>query len=147
MKENKENKVKQWGRLEVGELYCYIDGIGGIGVAVEENSGEDDQYFRCGNYYHTEEEAEYFRDKQRLMNDIRQWKKIHDNTRVHWENLNQNKIGIGYRHDEKQLKPMEYMYAEMLFSTFFSGVEIAEACIETFRDEIVSVIERGESWE
>ena len=147
MKENKENKVKRWERLKANETYWYIDEYNGVIATVDLNANGDDWRYQNGNYYYSKEEAAYYADKQQLINDIRRWKRIHDNATVNWKDAEQNKVGIGYRHDKKQLKPMEYMYAEMLFSTFFSGVEIAEACIETFRDEIVSVIERGKSWE
>ena len=147
MNENKENKVKCWERLPVSKTYWYIDGYNRIKETAEMYTQSDNCRYQSGNYYYSEEEATYYADKQRLINDIRRWKRIHDNGTVNWKNLNQNKVGIGYLHEEKRLKPMEYMYAEMLFSTFFTSVEIAEECYETFRDEIVSVLERGESWE
>lgn len=62
IKEIKKPKYKRW-RAEKGEKYFYIGGSGNVYYQTECHDEYDDFFYAIGNYFKTEEEAEFRRQQ------------------------------------------------------------------------------------
>lgn len=118
IKEIKKPKYKRW-RAEKGEKYFYIGGSGNVYYQTECHDEYDDFFYAIGNYFKTEEEAE-FRKKQLLY--LRRYKDyLGDDlvTEDDWKNTNILKYCALYNYSCKQIEIYSY-YDQKFQSAIYS---------------------------
>lgn len=130
---------KRYERVAHGEYYWCIDSEGFIDSTPEMNLMTDYKSYAYGNYYHSQAEAGYFRDKQQLMSDIRRWKLQNGMS-------GGNEYSIVFRPIIWKLATYHYKY-NTPFELLFPTETAAEKCIETFNDRLLDIHERGKLWE
>ena len=104
------------------------------------NCDADESLYEKGLLFDTKKEAEQFIKEQTLIKKIKCWAKEQQGD---WKfNLDKGttKYDIYYSRVEKKLKIFEaYTVTEFKKLPYFKSQEIAQACIDEFRDEILEV--------
>ena len=140
--EPEPHKPKRWERVAAGETFYYISPKGMV-IARKDNGASHNGYYNCGNYYHTQAEAEYYRDKRQLETDIRRWKWEHDSGTLDCDDNEKYKFRITYDYKHEELLNEVSVTWINFFSIFFSTLELTRKCIAVFGDRIKEIIERG----
>ena len=105
-------------------------------------SYEADKYlYDIGLYFDTKEEAEQFIKEQTLIKKIKCWvKEQQGDWKPDWEDTNQKKYYIAYDFELETVHVIHNKYYTVFSKLpYFKSKEIAKACIDEFRDEIVEV--------
>ena len=131
VKEIEKPKYKRW-RAEKGEKYYFLDSSCSVVYMVDSYIESDQKRYEVGNYFKTEEEAE-FRGQQLLY--LQQYKDYlgYDLvTKDDWENIGRLKFCALYNYETKEIEI--YWYCEQKFQgTIYSK---SKEKIENFIEEI-----------
>lgn len=98
--------------------------------------------FEHGLYFNTEQEAEQYLKKRKLLFKIHQWaKEQNGGWEPDWEEEEGKKWYVYYNHVEESLKvTWGYNSTNFIKLPYFKTEEIAQECIEIFGDEIKEVL-------
>lgn len=107
-KSNEQQPKKRW-RGEYDEEYYFIDYCNKIDAWKELNYKTDKGLYELGNYFKTEEEAEFELNKRLVYQELKDYALEHNENDVDWTNVNQLKWGIFYDNESKCLD-YDYWY-------------------------------------
>lgn len=102
----------------------------------------DKNYFKMGEYFNTEDEAEQHLKECKLLFKLHQWAKLkNDGWKPDWEEDEEKKWYVYYNHVEERLKVIwGYNSTNFIKLPYFKTEEIAQACIDEFGEEIKEVL-------
>ena len=103
--------------------------------------GDDKRSYEIGLLFDTKEEAEQFIKEQTLIKKIKCYtKEQQGDWEPNWEDTNQKKYYIAYDFELETVHVIHNKYYTVFSKLpYFKSKEIAKACIDEFRDEIVEV--------
>lgn len=127
-KENKINK-KRW-RSGQNCAYYFITNCGDLRSDTEYGSAFDEKNYRFGNYFKTEEEAEFARKKQLICQQLKDYALEHNTEEIDWNNLNQFRWFINYNSNSKRIIYCWTRYLIDINQIYFTSEEIARAAVE-----------------
>lgn len=124
-------------------VYC-VDGDTGeiVEVYYTANNTTDRFLFEHGYYFETKEEAEHFLKERKLMFKIHQWaKEKNEGWKPDWSDGGENKYYIFYGHSGNEFEVSSVVISDNFKKLpYFKSREIAQECIDLFREEILEVL-------
>ena len=124
------------------ELYYIDDYTGELNERTFYTWDDDDKRsYEIGLLFDTKEEAEQFIKEQTLIKKIKCYtKEQQGDWEPNWEDTNQKKYYIAYDFELETVHVIHNKYYTVFSKLpYFKSKEIAKACIDEFRDEIVEV--------
>jgi len=137
---NKGNKPlkKRW-RAEINKTYFYISANGKIHSYPEESSEDDEILYKLGNYFATEEEAEFELNKRLVFQQLKDYAFSHNKIELDWKNQQQPKYFI--------VKSATGLAWERIYSkgyseqVYFSSADILSNAIKAIgKDKIIKYL-------
>lgn len=125
---------KRWRTL-IGNFYYFIVSGGEVRPAQEGKTKLDDQYYAIGNYFKTEEEAEFEVERLKVIAELREWATPVD--KFDWSNTTENKYLIQLKNDTVGNFWLvvdvwrKYQFCDLVFAS----EEMAENAIEAVGEE------------
>lgn len=119
----------------------YIDNFGTFTGYDYYATSVDKIFYKTGLLFDTKEQAEQFKREQTLIKKIKCWaKEQQGDWKPDWEDTNQKKYYIAYDFELETVHVIHNKYYTVFSKLpYFKSKEIAKACIDEFRDEIVEV--------
>lgn len=131
-KGNKANK-KRW-RSKRNNKYYSISNCGDLISNIEYGCGFDKSSYQLGNYFKTEKEAEFARDKQLIYQQLKDYALEHNTEAIDLNNPNQSKWIITYDSSDKEIR---YCWTSTIFinQVYFTSKKIARDAVEEIGKE------------
>lgn len=108
--ERLENQSDVNWRAGLNEMYFYINEYGDIYYEFENDSEFDDNAYKTGNYFKTEEQAEKILEKIKIYVKLKRVaEKLNNGQKIDWNNNEQKKYYISFFEGNKKLYST-YMY-------------------------------------
>ena len=138
VKKSNETTKKRW-KAEVGQKYYYIDEynnkiVGTFMGALKNYDAEDEadkNLYKFGNYFKTEEEAEFELNKRLVYQELKDYALEHNEYELDWKNNEQVKWVIFYDKEDELLKYSSRLFCYDLGQIYFSSEEIAHEAVKT----------------
>ena len=92
IQKSNEPMNKRW-RADENEQYYFINGCM-IDYYREDHDAEDEKLYRMGNYFRTQEEAEFELNKRLVLQQLKDYALLHNECKLDWQNYNQAKFFI-----------------------------------------------------
>ena len=100
--ERLENQSEVNWRAKLNEMYFYINEYGDIAYEFENDSEFDDNAYKTGNYFKTEEQAEKILDKVNIYVKLKRLAaKLNNGIKIDWNNKKQIKYYITFSNSDK----------------------------------------------
>ena len=128
-KANQKSK-KRW-RGEEDDHYYFISDCGEIQCDYEEKFDGDSYHYQSGNYFKTEEEAEFELNRRLVYQELKDYALEHNEGEIDWKNSKQEKWVISY---DNQIKCFTYLVRYVLSDIgqiYFSSRKIAQEAVKT----------------
>lgn len=127
---DKSNKTakKRW-RAEVSEIYYYLGTDGQIYSTGENSGGFDERTYKVGNYFKTEEEAEFELNKRLIYQELKDYALEHNKHEFNWVDPLQDKWTIYYDFGVKRLSVSSWHTIYGMGQIYFSSKTIAKSAI------------------
>jgi hypothetical protein len=132
-KGNKTNK-KRW-RSKRNNKYYSISNCGDLISNIEYGCGLDESSYQLGNYFKTEKEAEFARDKQLIYQKLKDYALEHNTEEIDWNNLNQFKWFIRYDSNYKEIKYCWTRFSIYINQIYFTSKEIVKDAIKEIGED------------
>ena len=125
----KSNKPKKRWRATKDKIYYFVDSDLTVASDTDNYVDIDDKHYKIGNYFKTEEEAEFEKEKCSVYQELKDYAIEHNEGEIDWNNKKQHKYYIycyngGIYIDNKNIT----MY---LGQIYFTSSEIANNAINT----------------
>lgn len=120
---------KRW-RGERNNHYYFISGAGGIGKGREDKVAYDSNRYQLGNYFRTEEEAEFELNKRLVYQELKDYAFEHNEGEIDWENHEQEKWVLSYNSQIKFLGCYLTSVISDIGQIYFSSRKIAQEAVE-----------------
>ena len=127
-------------RVEVGEIYWFVDDKGQICSTKERYSYADNYRYESGNYYLSPEDAERAEKQIRLFRILDRFSRQNGWTDDLWEDLKIAKHCIYFDNNYKKIEINSIYTNRQVCQVYFQSVEIARQAIEKYRDLIMEVM-------
>lgn len=122
-KSNKTTK-KRW-RAKIDEVYYYISSVGKIDSTTEVDHSFDEGAYKFGNYFKTNEEAEFELNKRLVYQELKDYALEHNKVKLNWKDSLQDKWCICYDFHNKILSPENWHTIGEIGQIYFSSQQIA----------------------
>lgn len=134
IKQCDDNKV--W-KPKFKEDYYIFDITGKVHKYDNINSDLDKGIIEFGSHFKTIEEAERASFELKLHNDLKRFALENNECDIDWDCEKQDKYFIYYRYNDSEID-FTYMWQSREFNqVYFTSEEIAQKCIETFKDDLI----------
>ena len=120
---------KRW-RAKQGDGYYFINTGGGINFDTEEVAALDDLRYNIGNYFKTEEEAEFEIERLKVIAELKEW--ATPISKFDWNDNTQKKYVIIL---ENNYLRADFFYSLQICGLYFESREIAEYAIKAVGEE------------
>lgn len=94
-KSNKSNLKQNW-RADRDGIYFYINSYLNVMFDEDKYFDTDNKRYKVGNYFKTEEEAEFEKEKMLVYQELKNYAFEHNESEIDWENREQYKYYIFY---------------------------------------------------
>lgn len=129
-------KEKVIGRVKEDEWYFYIDDTEGIIEDTDNYVTKDNNRWYLGNYFHTEKEAEKYRDYLKAVATVKMAiLKANGDWVADWNDEDQEKYGILY-YGKKFMSWTSGGYKELQVIPYCASEEVAKQIIKDFEKEL-----------
>lgn len=134
IKKANQTHQKRWRGEEDDHYYCISD-CGEILCEYEEKFDGDSYRYQSGNYFKTEEEAEFELNRRLVYQELKDYALEHNEGEIDWKNSEQEKWVISY---ENQIKCFAY-FIKCVFSDigqiYFSSRKIAQEAVKAIGED------------
>lgn len=134
-KGNKSNR-KRW-RSKRNNKYYSISNCGDLISDIEYGCGYDESSYRLGNYFKTEKEAGFARDKQLIYQQLKDYALEHNTKEFDWSNVDQEKWLIRYDGFYEKIRYCSTANFIDLNQIYFTSEGIARAAVEKVGEDNV----------
>ena len=128
-----KTESKAW-KPKYGEMFWRVGGVDGPYSLRWANYDGDELLYSIGNCFKTKEEAEFAIERLKIRAELQRYADEH-NEPIDWDNNRQNKYGITYSHEYKELKVWFTLGIKDAFQIYFTSEEIAKAAIKAVGEE------------
>ena len=132
-KGNKTNK-KRW-RSKRNNKYYSISNCGDLISDIEYGCGYDESSYHFGNYFKTEKEAGFARDKQFIYQQLKDYALEHTTEEFDWNNPNQFKWFIRYDNKYKRIIYTWTRYSIDMNQIYFTSEKIVRDAVEEIGED------------
>lgn len=132
-KANQKSK-KRW-RGEEDDHYYFISDCGEILCDYEEKFDGDSYHYQSGNYFKTEEAAEFELNRRLVYQELKDYALEHNEGEIDWKNSEQEKWFISY---DNQIKCFTYFVRRVLSDIgqiYFSSRKIAQEAVKAVGED------------
>lgn len=126
----KGNRLNKHWRGKVNDSYYMLSNRGNTVRDVESGCACDEQSYRLGNYFKTEEEAVFARDKQLVYQKLKDYALEHNTEEIDWENKTQKKWYIYFDCKLNLLRGNYNFELKRINEIYFTSAKIAENAIK-----------------
>lgn len=135
--ESKE-KENNWWIPKDGDIFYIVGENREISAdRYHENSCFSKCYIDNLNYYKTEKQAKRKAFEQLLHRKLEKFAFENNESEVDWNNCNRDKYCLSYNNTDKTLDVDCYCSIKYYGQVYFTSREIAEKCIEEFKDDLI----------
>ena len=127
-----ENKRSRNFAKEGDEEYYFIDFYGEICQAFFIRKNEEETF----NAFTNKEFAEKIAFKQLMERKLLAFKEEYDNVKLDWNDEDSGKITLRWNTLKNELEIISFCITKIQGSIYFSSFEIAEKCIEMYKDDL-----------
>lgn len=127
----KEPKV--W-KPEINEKYYYVRSDGGIDYSIWNNDKCDNNSYTIGNCFKDKEDAEFVREKLKVIADLKRFAQEHNTLEINWNDIDQEKYYFYYNCTYKRFD-INLVYGTKGNAIYFSSKEIAEQAVKEIGEE------------
>ena len=125
------------GRVEENEVYFYV---GEDGKVYEDNdiyTVTDNTRYKIANYSTVKSKMEFKALRDNLLSRMQRWADIHNEEKIDWNDSEQRKYLIYYDYDDNKFCFTYVYYVRDLGQVYFTSEEIANQCLEEFKEELL----------
>lgn len=133
--ERSNNSAKRRWRGERHNHYYFISGAGGIGRGREDKVTYDSNRYQLGNYFKTEEEAEFELQKRLVYQELKDYALEHNECEFDWKNKYQPKWSIFYNNESECLEYNDFYNMCDITQIHFTSEEIARKAVFTVGED------------
>ena len=117
--------------------YYRIEDVGNILALTDTEHETDNLLYETANYYSSKEVAENNARADKLMRQLRRFAVEHRENELNWYNINNRKYYITYDFEDNKISANYKTFLKGLGVTYFDSMEIAQAAINEFHDELI----------
>lgn len=132
--EKGNKRVKRW-RSERNGTYYSVSNCGEIKKEFDNMSTYDNQCYKLGNYFETEDEVEFARNKQYIYQQLADYALSHNTRVINLDDYTQPKWYMRY---DIRCKFMRYQWTTSMYymnQIYFTSEEIARAAVEEIGED------------
>lgn len=133
--EKGNRQVKRRWRGGENDTYYSVSNCGDITSDYEYGCAYDKQSYRLGNYFKTEEEAVFARERQLVYQQLSDYALEHNTELIDWNNYNQLKWCINYAYAHEELKYCWSGFTRDINQIYFTSEEIAKAAVKEIGED------------
>lgn len=127
-------KSKVWAPKD-GEMYHFLQSDGYIDVkAYRKDNVYDNKRFNLGNYFKTYEEAEFARERLKVIAELKRFAIDNNEAELNWHDSSQTKWCIGYNYLKNRIE-FKLLYRYQTNNIYFSSAEVAQKAIDTIGED------------
>lgn len=132
-----EEENTDYERAEYNDTYYYVTSHGKVLKEIEKNISLDNTRHKIANYSTVKSKMEFKALRDNLLSRMQRWSDIHNEKKIDWNNSEQRKYVIYYDYDDNELCITNNYYVRDLGQVYFTSKEIAEQCLEEFKEELL----------
>lgn len=128
---------KKWWKPKRGEKYFIVNNTGYTKeIYPYVADGTDELHIKFGNYFQTEEEAEFMGEKLKVIYELEKFAYENNEEEIDWNNEDQRKFFLYYSYSANQVL-VNYVISmkEIPFNVYFTSDELAKKAIETIGED------------
>ena len=138
-----EDAKTEWERVEENEVYFYVGDDGKVHVDNDIYTVTDNRRYEIANYSINKSNMEFKALRDILLSKMQRWADIHNEEKIDWNNCNQAKYSIYYHYNCNNLEITNYCNVRDFGQVYFTSYELAEQCLEEFKDELLKYCRFG----
>lgn len=127
---------KRW-RGKWGDVYYTVTSEGHLVDDTENEGFNDEQSYRLGNYFKTEEEADFAREKQFVYQQLSDYALEHNTEEIDWDNNYSDKIFIGYSYKRNELLIRSMRTVKYPNTVYFTSEKIVKDAIKEIGEKVI----------
>lgn len=127
--ERSNNPAKRRWRGKKNDDYYFITSDGKVADVIETKSAPDNDFYQFGNYFKTEEEAEFELNKRLVYQELKDYALEHNEIGIDWKNSEQEKWVISYDNQIKCLVYRDRYALSDIGQIYFSSCKIAKEAV------------------
>ena len=103
----------------------------------EKDCTSDRWRYKIANYSTVKSKMEFKALRDNLLSRMQRWADIHNEEKIDWDNSEQRKYLIYYDYDDNKFCFTYVYYSRDLGQIYFTSEEIANQCLEEFKEELL----------
>ena len=132
-----------WERAEDDDIYYCVENSGKICKIHEKDYISDRWRYKIANYSTVKSKMEFKALRDNLLSRMQRWADIHNEEKIDWNNSEQRKHLIYYDYDDNKFYVTYNYYVRDLGQVYFTSKEIANQCLEEFKEELLEFCKFG----
>ena len=132
-----------WERAENYDTYYCVENNGDICERKEKDCTSDRWRYKIANYSVVKSKMEFKALRDNLLSRMQRWADIHNEEKIDWNNSEQRKYLIYYDYDDNKFYVTYNYYVRDLGQVYFTSKEIANQCLEEFKEELLEFCKFG----
>lgn len=132
-----EEENNDWKRAEYNNQYYYVTSSGKVLKEIEKNISLDNTRHKIANYSTVKSKMEFKALRDNLLSRMQRWADIHNEDKIDWNDSEQRKYLIYYDYDDNKFYFTYVYYIRDLGQVYFTSKEIANQCLEEFKEELL----------
>lgn len=132
-----EEENTDYKRAEYNNQYYYVTSNGKVLKEIEKNISLDNTRYKIANYSTVKSKMEFKALRDNLLSRMQRWADIHNEEKIDWNDSEQRKYLIYYDYDDNKFYFTYVYYIRDLGQVYFTSKEIANQCLEEFKEELL----------
>lgn len=142
--ENKKDKYKR-KRFDYDKYYWFVDVFGEVCDTPECYASEDNFLFETGNYFETEEQAENYKEKLLIEQELKDVAmELNLGEEIDWDNDSQDKFCVSYNFNTDSISYNFYSSVKIQGTIYCLDKEFKSVAIERIGEERLKKYLKGE---
>ena len=125
------------GRVEENEVYFYVVEYRKVYEDNDIYTVTDNARYKIANYSMVKSKMEFKALRDNLLSRMQRWADIHNEEKIDWDDSEQRKYLIYYDYDDNKFCFTYVYYVRDLGQVYFTSEEIANQCLEEFKEELL----------
>lgn len=134
VEKSNEKKNKVW-KLKHGEMYFYFLNNGRVESDYFKDGLNDNLRYKIGNCFKTNEEAEFFAEKQRVMTQLKRYAEEHNKAEINWDDYKQYKYFLLYNNNIDRLCVGSRNCCMFPNQVYFTSADVAENAVKEIGED------------
>lgn len=126
-----------WERVGEDEMYFFVGEDGMVYEDTDMYTTTDNKRYKIANYSTVKSKMEFKALRDNLLSRMQRWADIHNEKKIDWNNSEQRKYVIYYDYDDNKFGFTYNYYSRDLGQIYFTSEEIANQCLEEFKEELL----------